>query len=90
MADALVPPPVRIIDMTFAYQTSILIHTCHQYGLADYFANRPKTVTEIAAHTQTADVLRVERIMYAMAADGIAQLLDPTTQDTGSTTMMEP
>ena len=77
MADALTPPPIRMIDMGFAYQTSKLAQVCMSFKIADFLATGPKTLAEIAEYTQTQDVLRVERFMYALAADGITQL-DPS------------
>lgn len=80
MANALTPPPIRMIDYAFAYKTSRLAHLCKAFGIADFLADGPKTVAEIAAHTQTQDHLRVERIMFAMAADEITQL-DPSLKE---------
>ena len=77
MADALTPPPIRMIDLGFAYQTSKLAQICMTYKIADFLSSGPKTIADIAKYTQTKDLMRVERIMYAMAADGITQL-DPS------------
>jgi len=85
MADAITPPPVRVIDFAFAYKTSRLLHLCQVYGIADFLAGGPKTIAQIAKqHTRTHDYMRVERIMYAMAADGITKL-DPSRPKNGST-----
>lgn len=77
MADALTPPPVRMINIAFDYQRSQLAQVCKEYKIADFLGTGPKTVDEIAAYTETEDGLTVERIMYAMASIGITKL-DPS------------
>jgi hypothetical protein len=80
MADALTPPPVAMIKMAFSYQKSVLAHIFQKYKIPDFLATGPKTVTEIAEYTQTKDVMVVERIMYALASNGLTQL-DPTMKE---------
>lgn len=77
LADALTPPPVAMINMAFVFQSSVLANVCQQFKIPDFLATGPKTIKEIADYTKTKDVLVVERIMYAMASNGITQL-DPT------------
>jgi O-methyltransferase domain len=76
VADALTPPPIRMMNTAFAYKSSRLAHICKEFQIADFLATGPKTVREIADYTQTRDALVVERIMYAMASAGITRL-DP-------------
>lgn len=76
MADALTPPPIKMFDHAFAFQTSVLAGVCQSYKIPDFLATGPKTIQEIADYTLTEDAFRIERIMYAMAADGMTQL-DP-------------
>lgn len=52
----------------------MLANICQKFTIPDFLATGPKTVAEIAAHMQTKDVQRVERLMYALAADGMTQL----------------
>jgi O-methyltransferase domain len=80
-ADALTPPPIRAIELTYGFYTSKLLHICEEFKIADFLATGPKTIAEIAEYTGTKDALRVERIMYAMAADGITKL-DPSNDNT--------
>ena len=56
MADALTPPPIRILDISTMYHTTILAYICQKFTFADFLATGPKTVGEIAAHMQTRDV----------------------------------
>ena len=44
-----------------------------------FLAEGPKTVEEIASHTGTSDSSRVMRLMYALAANGLAQLTAANT-----------
>ena len=76
-ADALTPPPIRMLDHAVAFQTSMLAHICQSSKIPDFLATGPKTIPQLADHVKTKDELRVERIMYAMAADGMTQL-DPS------------
>eukprot|EP00977_Amphora_coffeiformis_P004805 scaffold1033_cov171-Amphora_coffeaeformis.AAC.22 len=73
IADALVPPPIKMFDNAFAYQTSILAFVCQKYKIPDFLATGPKTVQEIAEYTKTTNVQNVERIMHALAADGMTK-----------------
>jgi hypothetical protein len=74
MADALTPPPVRMLDIGFMYHTPMLAYICQKFTIPDVLATGPKTVEEIARHMQTKEVLRVERLVYALASDGMTQL----------------
>jgi hypothetical protein len=74
IADALVPPPIRMLDLAYAYQTSVFVQFAQSFKIPDFLATGPKTVQEIMEYMETKDVLRVERLLYAMAADGITQL----------------
>jgi hypothetical protein len=56
------------------YHTTILAYICQKFTIPDFLATGPKTVAEIAAHMQTRDVERVERLMYALASEGMTQL----------------
>jgi hypothetical protein len=74
MADALTPPPIRMLDIAFGYHSTMFAQICQKFTIPDFLATGPKTVEEIALHMQTKDVSRVERIMYAMASEGMTQL----------------
>jgi hypothetical protein len=75
MADALTPPPIKMIDMAFAYHTTILAHICQKFTIPDFLATGPKTVEEIAHHMKHKGGKEdVERLMYALAADGMTKL----------------
>ena len=80
MVDALTPPPVAMIGNAFAHQKSVLAHVCQKFMIPDFLATGPKTVTQIAEYTQTDDVQVVERIMFAMASNGMTKL-DPTMKE---------
>jgi len=41
----------------------------------DFLATAPKTAAEIAAQIQTADIDRVERLMYALVSEGVTKLV---------------
>jgi hypothetical protein len=75
MADALTPPPIKMIDMAFAYHTTILAHICQKFTIPDFLATGPKTIEEIAQHMKhKGDKEDIERLMYALAADGMTKL----------------
>lgn len=77
IADALIPPPVRMLDYATAYQRTMLAYTCQYYRIPDFLATGPKTVSKIAEYMETKNVIRVERLMFALAAEGLTQL-DPS------------
>jgi hypothetical protein len=74
MGDALTPPPIRMNDIALGYQTTILAHICEKFTIPDYLASGPKTIAEIAQHMQMTDLERVERLMYALASEGMTKL----------------
>jgi hypothetical protein len=74
MADALTPPPIKMSEIALTYQTTILAHICEKFTIPDYLASGPKTIAEIAQHMQMTDLERVERLMYALAAEGMTKL----------------
>mmetsp|Transcript_35815 Transcript_35815/g.86405 ORF Transcript_35815/g.86405 Transcript_35815/m.86405 type:complete len:431 (-) Transcript_35815:122-1414(-) len=80
MADALTPPPVAMIGDAFVYQKSVLANICQKFRIPDFLSTGPKTITQIAEYTQTDDALVIERIMFAMASNGMTQL-DPTMKE---------
>lgn len=74
MADALTPPPIRMLDYSVAYQTSMMAHILQSTKIPDFLATGPKTIVELTTYLETKDELRVERILFTMAADGMTQL----------------
>jgi C-methyltransferase len=74
MANALTPPPIRMLDIGLMYHTTMLAYICQKFSIPDFLASGPKTVEEIAAYMQTEDVQRVERLMYALASEDMTQL----------------
>jgi hypothetical protein len=50
--------------------------------IPDIVATGPKTAAEIAVATKTADSARIERLMYAMAANGLFKLGSPSSDGT--------
>jgi hypothetical protein len=74
MGDALTPPPIRMNNIAFMYQTTILAHICEKFTIPDYRASGPKTIAEITQHLEMTDLERVERLMYALAAEGMTKL----------------
>jgi hypothetical protein len=74
MADALTPPPVRMLEITFGCHSTMFLHVCQKIAILNCLATGLKTVEEIALHMQTKDVGRVERVMHAMASEGVTQL----------------
>lgn len=74
LADALTPPPIRMLEIGFAYQSSMLAQICQSSQIPDFVATGPKTVPEIANHLQTSNLLVVERILFAMASHGMLKL----------------
>lgn len=81
-ADALTPPPIRMLEMSMAYQNTLLAYTAQKFKIPDSLATGPKSAAEIAAFTQTKDVSRVERLLFAMAANGIFKLGAPAVDGT--------
>ncbi len=51
-------------------------------NIADIVATGPKTAAEIAVATKTTDSTRIERLMYAMAANGLFKLGSPSSDGT--------
>jgi hypothetical protein len=71
-----------MLDMSMAYQNTIFCYTAQKFKIPDAVATGPKTAAEIASATQTKDISRVERLMFAMAAHGIFKLSTPTADGT--------
>lgn len=74
LADALTPPPVRMINLSFDFYNTVLAHICSKYDIAEFLSTGPKSVKEIAEFTKSEDVIQLERVMYAMASIGITKV----------------
>ena len=76
-ADALTPPPIKMLDMAMAYHSTQLVHVAQRFEIPDLLAAEgPLTAAQIAAAIGSdADV--VERVMYACAAQGVFRLARP-------------
>ena len=74
LADALTPPPVRMIDIGFDMFNPSLAYICSKFEIAEFLSTGPKTVKEIAEFTNTKNVVQMERVMYAMASIGITKV----------------
>lgn len=74
LANALKPPPIRMFDISMMFHTTMLAYVCQKFDIPDFLASGPKTVEEIAEFMQTKDTSRVERLMYALASEGMTTL----------------
>ena len=77
IADKLTPPQITMLgDIGTAYHKTALAYVIQKYKIADYVGDGtgPKTVEQIAAYTETKNVVYVERFMYACASIGMFQL----------------
>lgn len=81
IADALTPPPVRMINMSFKYMDSALAYVCYKYDIAEFLGSGPKTIDDIAKFTGTKDIIQMERVMYAMASVGLTKLVPSASKD---------
>jgi len=80
IADALTPPPIKMMDLADDYQTTMLCYAAVKFRIPDFLSTGPKSVDEIAGFMNTKETLRVERLMYALASESITQL-DKTSPD---------
>ena len=72
-ADALTPPPIKLIDLTMGYQRTTFVYLAQTLKIPDILAKGPHSAAEIAAEVGS-DGKLVERLMYACAANGIFKL----------------
>ena len=79
-ADALTPPPIKMLDMAMGYHGTMLVHTAQKFKIPDLLAHGPLSAAEIAAKIGS-DAAVIKRIMFACAANGVFQL----APDSGST-----
>ena len=72
-ADALTPPPIRMLDMSMGYHLTMLVHTAQKFKIPDLLAEGPLSAAEIAVKIGS-EAKYVERVMFACAANGVFQL----------------
>ncbi len=76
-ADALTPPPFKMLDMALGFHHTILVHVAQKFKIPDVIAAEgPLSAAEIAAKVGS-DAKYIERIMYACAANGVFKLAKP-------------
>ena len=64
-ADALTPPPFKMLDMALGFHHTILVHVAQKFKIPDVIAAEgPLSAAEIAAKVGS-DAKYIERIMYA-------------------------
>lgn len=81
-ADALTPPPFKILDMIFRAHQTQLVHIAQKFKISDILADKPLTAAEIATKVGS-DASFIERIMYACAANGLFKLAAPVPDQQG-------
>jgi len=82
-ADALTPPPIRVLEKSFGFHQTAYLYVLSKYGIPDFLASGPKSVAQIADHmleresgtAASVDSARVERFLYAAAAWDLLTLL---------------
>jgi hypothetical protein len=72
-ADALTPPPIKMLEMAMGYHHTILVHIAQKFKIPDLLANGPLSAADIAAAVGS-DPQYIERIMYACSAIGVFKL----------------
>ena len=70
------PPNIRVLGDVMGGFRLVLIYIAHKLKIPDFIGDGTKTVAEIAKYTETANVENVERLMYALAANGYFELKD--------------
>ena len=73
MADALTPPPNKMLTMAMAYHQTVLVHLAQKMEIPDLLAGGPRTAAAVAAAVRS-EASIVERLLYACAANGVFQL----------------
>jgi hypothetical protein len=48
-ADALTPPPIKMLDMAMGFHHTVLVHVAQKFEIPDKLADGPLTAAEIAA-----------------------------------------
>jgi hypothetical protein len=81
-ADALTPPPFKILDMIFGAHQAQLVYVAQKFKIPDLLVDGPLTAAEIATKIGS-DASFIERIMYACAANGLFKLAMPTPDQQG-------
>jgi hypothetical protein len=82
VADALTPPPFKVLNMVFGAHQTQLVHVVQKFKIPDLLADGPLTAAEIATKIGS-DASFIERIMYACAANGIFKLATPAPDQDG-------
>ena len=73
VADALTPPPIKMLDMSMAYHQTMLVHLAQKMEIPDILAGGPRTAASLAEAVGS-EASIVERLLYACAAHGVFQL----------------
>jgi len=81
IADKLTPTQITMLtDFGFSYHKLALAYVVQKYKIPDFVGDGgPKTVEQIAEHTKTKNVDRIERLMYACASMGMFRLVREKT-----------
>ena len=75
MGDALTPPPIKVLDLTFGFTVSQVLYVAARLDIADLVAQKPMTALELSQITG-ADEGRLRRVINACVAHGVFAL-DP-------------
>ena len=79
-ADALTPPPIKMLDMAMGFHHTALVQLAQKFKIADALAGGPLSAAEISATIGAPSDARtklVERVMFACAANGVFKLEPP-------------
>lgn len=71
--EEILPPHVKIIQMSSAFLQSRVLYSAAEIGLADYLSEGPKRAEELAKQTDT-DASSLHRLMRALAHFGILSM----------------
>ena len=74
IADRIVPPYARTIELAYGYQATMLLHAAARFRLADLLDTGPKTAAELAKQIGTVDADALHRTMRALVTHGVFEL----------------
>src|SRR5438128_429375 len=73
LADRVVPPQARIIELAYGYQSTMLLRVAASLKVADLLATGPKTADELARRGGV-DADALHRTLRALATYGVFEL----------------
>lgn len=73
LADRIVPPQARLIELGFGHQGTMLLHSAARWKIADYLESGPKTATELAP-VISVDADSLHRMLRCLVMYGVFEL----------------